>query len=474
MNKIFCDDNLEIMKKMDAESVNLIYLDPPYDSNADYTAKYGSDEKHLAFKDTQFKKSAKKYTIDICGKCRQRWKIQNDGNPYYQCQCGAGTNDIIQVPGSGIDSYMNFMISRLFEMHRILKNTGTIYIHVDYRTVHYLKVKMDEIFESKHFLGEIIWYHPVGQCTHKFFGKKHDTILCYSKSNNYTFNEEDILIPYTEKELSRYNQTDDNGQKYCNNSNQTVGKYKTYLKKSGKNPTDVWQIAPAQGKELCDFETQKPEALLERIIKASSNPGDVVLDPFCGSGTTVSVAYKLGRNYIGIDNNYITCNAIKVRLGDDKKINTINDISDLNNDEIQKNIENIHTMDPFEFQEMVIKMYGGWVNRKKSNDVGVDGWYRDQFTDQLEIIQVKQSNNVGSPIIRLLKGDADREGSKNPICIAYSFTSGAYDIIKSEKLRTGLNIKLITVQDLMRIKGHKYIHKLIIKKPPISTLEDFF
>lgn len=238
LNKIYCMDNLELLKQLPEESIDLIYCD----------ILYNTGKKFKNFND-------------------------NLGNPQ-----------------EAIEWYE----PRLIEMKRVLKDTGSIYLQCDYRLVHYLKVKMDEIFGYNNFLNDIIWSYDWGGRNKNKWSSKHDNILFYSVTNNFKFNNEEIRIPY---------KTDIKGRK-----NPLVSREK-YDK--GKIPTDVWDIPilHSNSKERVGYDTQKPKQLLERIIRASSNPNDIVADFFCGSGTSLVVAKELGRNYIGCD---ISENAIKI------------------------------------------------------------------------------------------------------------------------------------------------------------------
>ena len=259
INKIYCGNNLDIMKTMDTESIDLIYLDPPYFSQKNY----------------------------------------GDFNDFW----------------NSLDDYLTFMKLRLQEMHRILKDTGSIYLHVDWHAVHYLKVEMDKIFGYNNFQNEIIWCYKGGNATKKF-RQKHDTILFYSKGKNKTFNVNDVRIPYNEILLN--NTLKDNEGKLYYKTGQKGSKGKVYLHPNGQLLNDWWDDIPsatsAHGNEFKGYPTQKPEALLSRIIKVSSNPNDIIFDPFCGSGTTLEVANRLGRKYIGIDENKQAIEICKKRL----------------------------------------------------------------------------------------------------------------------------------------------------------------
>ena len=182
---------------------------------------------------------------------------------------------------------MEWYRPRLIEMHRILKDTGTIYLHCDYRLVHYLKVEMDKIFGVNNFRNEIIWHYNSAPRKKNDFGKRHDTILRYSKTDDYTFNDEEVRIPYSETAPRGYEK-----EKYYNPLGKVMG--------------DVWDVkilGQNDKTERTGYSTQKPKDLLEIIIKSSSNPGDLVADFFAGSGTTGVVAKEWGRNYLMCDIN---------------------------------------------------------------------------------------------------------------------------------------------------------------------------
>jgi len=236
INKIYQGDCLEIMRELLNESIDLIYIDPPFFVGKDF----------IEYSD--------------------KWKSSKE--------------------------FLDYLTIRIKEMWRILKSTGTIYIHCDWHISHYLKIEMDKIFGHNNFRNEIIWYYPFGNHGKKDFGRKHDTIFRYSKTKDYVFNIKDILLPYKSSTLERL--------KYKGAREKNINKV---IKRGGRLPYDVWDFGIVQGnsKESVNYPTQKPEVLLDRIIKASSNMKDVVLDPMCGSGTSLIIAKKLGRNWIGID-----------------------------------------------------------------------------------------------------------------------------------------------------------------------------
>ena len=254
-NKLFLGDNLEILRTFPDECIDLIYLDPPFFSNRDYEVIWGDKGETRSFQD--------------------RWS-------------------------GGMEHYIGWLYERVEQMHRILKNTGSIYLHCDWHAVAYIRVFiLDKIFTEKNFRNDIIWSYKTGGAGKKWFARKHDTIFFYTKSNMYTFN----VQYYKSWQNKRYNYN----EKYPELWDEE--KKKWYHNAICR---DVWdEINPigTESKERIGYPTQKPEALLERIIKASSNEGDIVLDPFVGGGTTIAAADKLGRKWIGIDQS---AEAIKV------------------------------------------------------------------------------------------------------------------------------------------------------------------
>jgi site-specific DNA-methyltransferase (adenine-specific) len=185
-------------------------------------------------------------------------------------------------------------------MHRVLKDTGSLYLHCDPTASHYLKILLDEIFGKNNFRNEIIWNYTGNSVPKKCLPRKHDIIFWYSKSNACQFYPDKILVPYSNLTEKRYNHVDEEGKRY-KISALRGGKQEIVYMKDGKYPDDVWNIPVIRGKEATGYPTQKPLAILKRIILASSNEGDIVFDPFCGCATTCVAAQQLGRKWIGID-----------------------------------------------------------------------------------------------------------------------------------------------------------------------------
>ena len=282
---IFTGDNLPIMRGMNSESVDLIYLDPPFNSKANYAAPIGSEAAGAEFKDTWTLSDVDATWLDLIEAKHPR------------------LNRVIHAAMSDSDkSYLIYMAVRLIEMHRILKDSGSIYLHCDPTMSHYLKLVMDTIFGKQHFQNEIIWCYERGSRRKSQFGRKHDVILFYSKTKNYVFDSDAVRVERRKTHMKV--ETDLEGRTWQVKKDAKSGKVYRY-------PTDVGVLCPdwwigiqqlnRNEKERLGYPTQKPLALLDRIIKASSNEGHVVFDPFCGCATTLVAADRLQRDWIGID-----------------------------------------------------------------------------------------------------------------------------------------------------------------------------
>ena len=348
---IWTGDNLDILRGMNSECVDLIYLDPPFNSNKNYEAPVGSKAAGVAFKDTWHLSD-----LDVA------WMgLIADEQP-------AVANLLHTAKlthGKGMQSYLTMMAVRLLEMHRVLKDTGSIYLHCDPTASHYLKLLMDSVFDSLNFRNELIWkrtsaHSDVAQGA-RHMGRIHDVILRFSKGKEPTWNT--VYVPYDQQYIdSVYRYSDEAGRRYQTQplhaakaggdtryewkgklpppgrywafskenmerldaegriaySRTGTPRYKIYLDESlGKPLQDIWDDITAvhvKPKERLGYPTQKPEALLERIISASSNEGDVVLDPFCGCATACIAAEKLGRQWVGIDISLKAAELVNIRL----------------------------------------------------------------------------------------------------------------------------------------------------------------
>ena len=296
---IFTADNLDVLRGVDSQSVDLIYLDPPFNSKRDYSAPIGSEAAGAAFKDTWTLSD-----VDLA------WhgEIAERSPALYQTVGAAALSH-----GKSMQSYLIMMAVRLLEMQRILAPTGSIYLHVDPTASHYLKALMDCVFGPTNFRNEIVWHYHMGSVPKADFRKKHDTILRYSHTSKYM----PVAVRVPRRMEGRYTRVDEHGRRYHVN-----GAGKRFYEDEGIVPDDVWSYLRekqftqlnSQSKERCGYPTQKPLALLERIIRASSNEGDTVLDPFCGCATTCVAAERLGRQWIGIDLSEKAIQLVRTRL----------------------------------------------------------------------------------------------------------------------------------------------------------------
>ena len=279
---LFIADNLDIMRGMNSEIIDLIYLDPPFNTKKQYKAPIGSPAEGAEFKDI--------------------WTDEDVKDGWYSeiAELYPNIHQIIQAAEHTYDHsmmiYLMAMGIRLIEMQRLLKTTGSIYLHCDPTASHYLKLIMDDIFGKNNFRNEIVWCYRGGGVPKSDFSKKHVILLRYSKTKDFPFNVDDIRIPYSQETQDRL--------RYRAKSFRGDRTYDNYdMNKKGKHPEDWWVMQPLMpsDKERTGYPTQKPLALLDRIIEASSNEGDLILDPFCGCATACVSAEKLQRQWIGID-----------------------------------------------------------------------------------------------------------------------------------------------------------------------------
>jgi DNA modification methylase len=407
MNKLLLGDNLEILKNLESESVDLIYLDPPFFSNRNYEVIWGDKGEVRSFQD--------------------RWS-------------------------GGVEHYIGWLKERVEEMHRILKPTGSIFLHCDWHADAYIRVFiLDKIFGEKNFKNEIIWYYRKWSIQSKRFLRNHDTIFFYSKNENCTFHQQ--FTELSEGTVKRWK-----GKKqqavFDENNKRTASSLSEDSK--GSPMPDCWEISivnPA-AKERIGYPTQKPEALLQRIIECASNEGDVVLDPFVGGGTTVAVAERLRRGWIGIDQSVMAIKVTEMRLKKPQR-----DLLDLPFIvQLHKyDYDTLRYQDAFEFETWIVQQFGGVPNSKQRGDLGIDGKTKDGVP-----IQVKRSDNIGRNVIDNLKSASERfdktlfeankaAGKSIGIIIAFSFGKGAIQEVARLKNHDGVIIELVTVENVVPI-----------------------
>ncbi len=503
---LYCGDCLDVMGKLPDGSVDLVYLDPPFNSNRNYNSIFsaeegGADAQTAAFTDT--------------------WRWGDQAETEYEA--------LLQNPDAGIlgesllpalrtflgknamMAYLVMMASRLAKIRQLLKETGTLYLHCDPTASHYIKLLLDGLFGAQNYRNEIVWKRsgPKSNCS-VTFPASHDVIFRYSKSGKFTFNRR-----FTEKDITKAEKQnvleDPDGRQYVldnlanPNKNrpkltyeflgvtrvwrwtkermhaaldagrivqtrpmESVPRYKRYLDESlGVPVTDIWtDIAPLQGKrqkECMGYPTQKPLALLERIIEASSNPGDLVLDPFCGCGTAVHAAQKLGRRWIGIDITHLAVSLISQRMQaafPDCKFRIEGTPKDV---ESARFLARNGDDGRYQFQYWALGAVGALPSngRKKGADGGSDGyvWAYDspKAKKPFKINFSVKSGKIPANHIRELRGMLDTGGIK--ICVLLTLEPPSKKM-EADALEAGWfeysyggkrfrRIQILTVQDIL-------------------------
>lgn len=396
-NTLALGDNLELLKLLPNESIDLIYLDPPFNSQKNYI------------------------------------EVDSTGVKYFRDVWRGGSN-----------TYLEFMFDRLVELHRVLKNTGSIVLHCDPTESHYIKIILDKIFGRKNFRNEIVWHYVTGGVATSSYPKKHDILFWYSKSNKWTFN--------VEKELKKGRDNLDDSKVMVDGK----GSYTWYIR-PGTNPkvpngvksyidgyiTDTW-IMPFinnMSRERTGYPTQKPLHLLERVLKALSNERDIVLDPFMGSGTTLVAAEKLNRKFIGFDRSGASLVTTQERL--DQIPLCIYDVFKLS-----YSYDEIRNSDPFVFEKFIVERLGGITNEKQRGDMGIDGRI---LGDVRKGISVKRSDNIGRNVVDNFVAALQRERMTEGIIVAFSFGKGAYTEASRLRAESNINIELVEVKTIIKI-----------------------
>ncbi|MCL4309061.1 MAG: restriction endonuclease [Candidatus Thermoplasmatota archaeon] len=463
-NAIYCGDCRNVLGntlEFPDNSVDLVYVDPPFFSNRKYEVLWGDGYELRAFED--------------------RWK------------------------SGGIENYLSWMQEKIGQCHRVLKPNGSFYLHCDSSANYRLRQLAESVFGDSHFRNEIVWRRSFSHNDPKRFGANHDTILFFTKGDTWTWNPlySPIRDVYVDRDY-RFAEGPDGtiitlkkrkdgtreppppGWKRFREDNLTASKpggdvsyewkgvrpykgrywafskenmekfdregrliyrktgmpvFKRYLSDSRGVPLQTFwdDISPiiSGSPEAEGFPTQKPLALLERIIRASSNPGDVVLDPMCGCGTTIVAAQKLGRSWVGIDVSPTACGLMATRVA---KVGAHGvEIVGL-----PKTINELMRVEPFEFQNWVIQRLMGRVSARKTGDMGIDGYLFDGSP-----VQVKQSEDVGRNVVDNFETAIRRAKKSKGMIIALSFGKGAIEEAARAKNEAGLEITLKTLEELV-------------------------
>lgn len=482
-NTIYCGDCLKILEDIPDESVDLIYIDPPFNSNRNYEVFWGDVQEKRAF-------------VDRFGDAQ---------------------------------AYINYMRPRVDQLYRVLKKTGSFYYHCDWHASHYVKIMLDQIFSFNNFRNEIFWKRKTGrgETQHKSseFGTSTESIFFYTKSKNNIFNSQysfesetyqaylDKAFRHIDSDGRRYRvdnlaspsyrpnliyeykgykppkngwaiskekmeEWDNEGRLYYPKSINGRIQRKRYLDEvKGKPVQNLWddiQPISSQSAERLGYPTQKPIALMERIINASSNKGDIVLDSFCGCGTSLIAAEKLKRKWIGIDISPTACRVMSQRLWDIFKLEENKDFQMM---DIRKSEEELKLLPHFEFQNWAVIALGqltdmeGIPNRRKTGDFGIDGkLYPIEIVskqkkheenlfgviDKYYPVQVKQMESVGREDIDKFVSAMRRDGRDKGYFVAFGFTSGADKEVKRLYKNGEENILLITTKQLLEKESALY------------------
>jgi len=472
---IYCGDNLVQLAKLPDACVDLIYIDPPFNSNRNYEVFWGEKREKRSFDDRH----------------------------------------------ASTQAYIEFMRPRCVQLARVLKKTGSFYYHCDWHASHYVKVMLDQIFGENSFVNEIVWKRSQTRSSmSRIFRRAHDVLLFYAKGNDYVFNME--FRPLSEGSMELYKHEDGRG-KYqlvpllvsgkrggetgkvwkeidpnrCGKAGMhwiTVPKkldeYEAaglvfWPKKKGGLPrlkyylagnpgvplSDIWddiELIGSSAKESRGYPTQKPLPLLERIIKTSSNPNDIVLDAFCGCGTALVAAENLSRQWIGIDISPTACRVMAKRLRDVCHLREDENLWRSGRGFVVRDLpwteEQLRKIPPFEFENWAVIALGGVPNKTQVGDMGIDGRIYPvssmprksgeavgelAFMDVWYPIQVKQKDKVGRPDIDSFEAALQREKRTTGFFVAFDYSEDALEEISAFFKRSGIMIRALTVKDIL-------------------------
>lgn len=427
---LYYGDNLDVMRRhIPSESIDLCYIDPPFNSKRNYNQIYtnvGSEDR------AQAQAFIDMWTWDDLA-IKGFAELLENPNGRFRPQTIELIKGLHNVLGEGsLLAYLVSMTLRFAEIHRVLKPTGSFYLHCDPTSSHYLKLVLDGIFCSQggDFRNEIIWHYDSGGRSKRYFPQKHDVIFWYTKSDTWTFDADEVSVPRNVCQecgttLDKWNnlkkQTDADGRIY--RTIKSAGKIYKYYDDEPTLPDDVWLgINHLQQKdpERLGYPTQKPKALLSRIIKASSTSDGVILDAYCGCGTTIAVAESMDRRWIGIDITYQSIALVQKRVQDEFG-EAVADSVILNGvpQDMQSAVALAHKKDDRvrkEFEKWAVLTYTnnrGVINDKKGADAGIDGtvFFLTSPTDNGSMVFQVKSGGVGRGDVAKLRGDMDRAGA---------------------------------------------------------------
>ena len=478
MNTLWYGDCLTIIQGMKSQCVDLIYLDPPFNSNKNYHGIYKDEtgrplpDQVEAFCDMWTLDEERERALRHMPVLMREQGIDDDTVEFWRIWMNA-----LRKTNPGLLAYLSYMVERIVHMRVLLRPTGSIYLHCDPTASHYIKVMLDGVFGHKNFRSEIVWNYSGWNAKLKTnFNARHDVILFYAKGKN-TFNS--YAVPWkNESEYLKLRKqkahTDDAGRRYVFSDAGGGKRIKRYLDeamKYGRPVSDVWEIDKINNssKERMGYATQKPLALLDRIIKASTNPGDVVLDPFCGCATTLEAANRLNRKWIGID---VAIHAIKrvARLRLTDRCGLLEG-TDYEIKGVPRNLEgakDLWTRDKYHFQKWAVEQVEGFVTTKQTADGGIDGRLYFGIPDapdlQSMVIEVKGGSTVNITDVRALGNVLDRDHALMAGLITMQPISGT-------KLRNFQQV--MGAAGWLDVLGTKYPRMQILDVPAILDGERF-
>ena len=506
LNQLYYGDNLDVLRKqIDSESVDLVYLDPPFNSNRNYNVVFarhgganGAAAQIQAFDDTW-------HWTPLTDQQYQRFVLAGElpaevADALQAFRTLLGENDAM--------AYLVNMAPRLVELRRVLKPAGSLYLHCDPTMSHYLKVLLDAIFGAERFRGEVTWLRTTTHNDAKRWSPNADILLYYGKAAAVTWNVAyseydpayiESKYRYTEPDGRRYrldNMTspnprpnltyewkghqppqngwrfsretmellDQEGRIWYPQSKEKRPQLKRYLdEQSGVVVGNVWtDISPINSRaaERLGYPTQKPLRLLERIINASTNPGDVVLDPFCGCGTTIDAAQRLGRRWIGIDITFIAVDLIEKRLQHayGPQVSATYTVYGIPKD--MGGARALFSRSPFDFERWAVSLVNAQPNEKQIGDKGIDGvarFYLDKATVGRVLVSVKGGQNIGPQFARDLLGTVEAHKAQMGVLITMAEpTAGLNDVMDHGGNYTWPvngqvypRIQVITISDLL-------------------------
>lgn len=502
-NTLYYGDNLDILRRYVAdESVDLVYLDPPFKSMQDYNVLFTEQDGSRAA--AQIKAFEDTWRWDQAAAANYEEVVEAGGTVSRAMQAFRGF-----LGETDMLAYLSMMAPRLVELRRVLRSSGSIYLHCDPTASHYLKMLLDAIFEAGHFRSEIIWKRadPKGHAFTRY-PSTHDSLLCFSKGDSPTWNTQ--YTEYSHDYLrSHYGSVEEEtGRRYtlsdCTNPNKDrpnltydwkgitkvwrwtkdrmqqlhdegrlvytksgAPRYKRYLDEMpGRVVTTVWDDIPfinSQAAERLGYPTQKPEALLERLIQASSNEGEVVLDPFCGCGTAIAVAQSLHRRWIGIDITHLAINLIKHRLHDTFGEDSAKTYEVVGEPVSLSGAEELAREDPYQFQWWALGLVRARPTEgKKGADRGIDGrlyFHDDRKGGTRQIVFSVKAGKTGPTHLRDLRGVLDREAANGAVIGVLISMQKSTKAMRTEAASSGFyespfgtkhpRIQVLTIEELL-------------------------